>query len=319
MKKIMCAVKSIFTRNTGILALGLVLSASCQGPLNDSQSPLVEGERGLSLSVSGAPDLPKPPVRPAGIDYYPGMKLVYLSWFPSARAESYEVYYSTGTDFEAAEQFEPDGEITEPKAKVTGLEDSTVYNFWVKAKNQGGETLSRMFKGSWPTSNPAPWQLFYRGSTPTIYAATNGGGDQYEFVDLGESYAPDERYRMTYGFLGVNGGAPIKYFGSAIIFQYGEGSSQAGKFDATYGSPNSTWPYKAGFGQANTYSQSAYLPGTSGQYGQSVDTLEEAIKKFSPLGGTGLGKKGGSYYFITPMNVSYQITGEQIPGYEIPE
>jgi hypothetical protein len=319
MKKILLRAKGIFTRKAGrplpffrlpgILLLGLVLS-TCQGPLDGSQSPSAEAGRDLAPNMSGSSQsLPKPPVRPAGIDYYPGMKLVYLSWFPSARAETYDVYYSTGTDFDTAEQFEPAEDITEPKAKVTGLEDKTVYNFWVKAKNQGGATLSRMFRGSWPTSDPMPPQLFYRGSTETVFTATNGGGDSYKFVDLGEGYAPDELYKFAYSFFGDPDGS-IHYLKDGVLIfqyvgQYGSGSMN-GKFDATYGaSPTTEWPYSAPMGQANSYGSG--LPGTSGQYGQPVTTLEEAIKKFTPLPNPG--NKGGSRYYISGMDVRYQIVG----------
>jgi predicted outer membrane repeat protein len=254
-------------------------------------------------------DFSTPPSQPAGLKSVPGMKLVHLSWFPAARAESYEVYYSTGTSFGGATKFVE--EPTEPELKVTGLEYSTVYNFWIKAKNRSGERLGLMYTMSKGTSDPVPWQFVYRGLEVSQFVATNGAGDYYQFIDLGEGTAPDERYKYGYGGALGNPNGVIKYVdtnAAVIIYQYTAKDvfgAPAGKFQATYGArPSSSFPYAAGLGQANGYISNM---GNN----QETDTLEEAIEKFAPPA-TGAGMKGGSHEYIAPMSVGYQLVGPEI-------
>jgi predicted outer membrane repeat protein len=248
-------------------------------------------------------DYSTPPSQPAGLKSVPGMKLVHLSWFPAARAESYEVYYSQGTDLNAATKWSE--EPAEPETIVTGLEYSTVYHFWVKAKNQSGERLGNMFTMPRRTSDPLPWQFIYRAPAETKFLPDNAAGDWYAFYDLGPGTVPDERYRITYG-----GSGDIKYVdtqvGVIIYRQDGVDSSgnPNGKFQATYGAkPTDIFPYKASLGQANGYTS---------QMGndQRTTTLEEAIEKFALQGGPGI--KGGPYEFITGMALAYVLVGPEI-------
>jgi hypothetical protein len=273
-------------------------------PADDSGSDPGGPDPGTPPSPARPWDYSTPPSQPAGIKTVPGMKLIYLSWFPAARAESYEVYYSTGTSFEGATKFAE--EPTEPSVKVTGLEYSTLYNFWVQAKNQSGTRRSNMFTATWKTSDPVPWQLIYRGAEETRYFANNGGGDWYSFWDQGDTYAPDERYRFFYGGMGT-----IKYVGNGVIIHQYDSN---GTFLATFGgtNPTTTWPFDSRIaGEANGY--------TSGMgNNQFTTTLEEALNKFAVQGGAG--RKGGGYEYITTMaGLSYIITGDPIPDYQIPD
>jgi hypothetical protein len=113
------------------------------------------------------------------------------------------VYYSTSAGFNSAVKF--DGEPTEPKVTVTGLADSTVYNFWVKAKNSGGTTLESQKYTANKTSDDIPAYLkvnLIPGGPVEHYVATNlgwPGGDFYEVQDRGEAYPAHERYYFGYG------------------------------------------------------------------------------------------------------------------------
>jgi hypothetical protein len=278
------------------------------------------------------PDLPRPPAQPTGLKASPRIKAISLGWSAAARAETYEVYYSTGTSIGGAVKFNL--EPAEPKTTVTGLADGTVYNFWVKAKNQGGSSAaSRMFTAA-RTSDPLPAAFTYNGSAVSSFEAGNGGGDFYQFKDLGENMPPEERYKFGYCGpfdspggtikfvrqfanppeepqigLGAGGGpgkgVPVSYEWDinrgVIIYQYDTGA-RAGQFQATYWLDYSADPRpQAVMGQANGY--------TSGLGNdQETDTLDEAIEKFGLLGGPGMERgKGGRYDYFTMMRIYYQL------------
>jgi predicted outer membrane repeat protein len=267
------------------------------------------GDPGPVAPPSGPQDFSIPPSQPAGLKSVPGMKMAYLSWFPAARAESYEVYYSTGTDFGEATKFTE--EPTEPKATVTGLEYSTAYNFWVKAKNPSGSRLSLMFTAPRKTADPVPAEFIHNGETPSIF----GDGDFYWFTDSGPGTAPDERYRMGYSFF-TSGGAikfvryiesPGESTGTRGVLIYREAGEDSdgnpnGRYQATYyWYYDPTYPPQSVMGQAN-----GYLSGMGND--QRTDTLEEAVDKFDHLGGYGI--KGGMHEYIAPMNVYYRFVEE---------
>jgi hypothetical protein len=156
------------------------------------------------------PGIAAPP-RVTGVASSPGMQWVALTWTAAARATSYEVYYSAGSDFAAATKFsvEPAG----TSVKVTGLEDSVVYTFWVVAKNAGGTATPSRPHTAVRTSDPIPdyMRLFATPGGPVIYYGAGGGtGDTYVFQDLGTDYPPDERYRFGYGYFGDSVGT-IKF------------------------------------------------------------------------------------------------------------
>jgi hypothetical protein len=249
-------------------------------------------------------DFSEPPSQAAGLSSSPGMRKIYLSWFPTARAEKYEVYYSVGTNFAGATKWGE--EPTEPKATITGLADSTVYNFWVKAKNPSGEgALSRMFTATKRTSDPVPSAFLINGTSPSIFSA----GDFYTFRDRGEDMEIDERYYFSYSGPFPGEGNSIKYvcyFGSenrgVIIYNYDNPPSADRVFQATYyWNLDTSYPPKSVMGQANGY-------GSNMGNNQETATLEEAIAKFAYEGG--LGQEGGRYEYISEMEIYYKFVEE---------
>jgi hypothetical protein len=229
------------------------------------------------------------------------MRKIHLSWFPAARAERYEVYYSAGTSFEGAAKW--DEEPTEPKVTITGLEDSTVYNFWVKAKNPSGAgPLSRMFTATKRTSDPVPPAFLTNGEEPSVFS----DGDYYTFRDRGAGIEPDERYYFSYSGPFNGEGNAIKYvyyFGSeargVIIYEYATPPSATRVFQATYyWNLDTNYPPKAVMGQANGYESNM---GND----QETATLEEAIAKFAHEGG--VGQQAGRYEYISEMEIYYEF------------
>jgi hypothetical protein len=151
----------------------------------DGQGKFLEEQFTLTVLPPEGPGT-NPPARVAGLAATPGMNRVYLSWNSAARAETYEVYYSTGTVFTGAEKFAT--EPTEPKVTVTGLEGSTVYNFWVVAKNQGGTGQASQMRASYKTGDPIDPYLY------TDIVRWNSGADGYAF-EMGA----DGELRINYG------------------------------------------------------------------------------------------------------------------------
>ena len=97
------------------------------------------------------------------------------SWAAVADADSYEVYYSTGTDPAAAIMFSGDADKTDTEAIITGLANGTAYNLWVKAKNASRESgFSPMGSG---TPNPTTVNIAVTGWTSedqAIFGAASG-------------------------------------------------------------------------------------------------------------------------------------------------
>jgi hypothetical protein len=277
-------------------------------PAEDDTTSPGPGPGAPGVPSSRPQDYSVAPAQAAGLKSVPGMQLVHLSWFPTARAESYEVYYSpaTNTDFASATKWAE--EPTEPAATVKGLNYGAIYNFWVIAKNRSGPgARSRMFTMPRRVSDPLPIEYVYRGQTPTVFLADNNAGDYYQFVDQGDTFPADERYKFGYG--SPNG--TIKYVdlqASCIIYSFtkrdGYGNEYGTRYIATYGagSLDNRWPYRAPLGQANGY--------TSGMgNNQETDTLEEALEKFA-VHPFGHGIKGGMYEYITGMDLRYVLVIE---------
>jgi hypothetical protein len=277
----------------------------------------------------GGPVIAKP-ARAGNLESKLGMQLIELSWTAAARATSYEVYYSEGDNFATATKFAV--ESTEPAVTVTGLEDGTVYNFWVVAKNSAGAATESRAHTALRTSDTIPDYLragMIPGGPQAIYSASNfwPGGDVYRIRDLGEDYPAHERYAFSYdGNLGnsLYPGGVIKFvrkFGvpanqstsgenakGCIIYQFE--SLGRKRFQATYYGDghlpptvrkdyqnHPSHPPAAIMGQANGYSSGL---GNA----QVTDTLEEAITKYAHEGGGPIGTGGMTDYF-TPMAIYY--------------
>jgi hypothetical protein len=292
--------------------------------------------------TSGIPDQPDPiakPPRVTNLTSSPGMQLVNLSWSPAARAASYEVYYSTDSNFASATKFAL--EPTEPKVIVTGLKYGKAYNFWVVAKNAGGSADESRMHTSDRTSDTVPDFLqagmsLKQGKT-AFYVASNlwPNGDRYGIRDLGESYPAHERYLFSYGSgsAGIGGdlypGGSLKFVRNfnppedydtagpnsnsegCLIYEFErtENGQRVKKYQATY--------YLNGHltGELTDYQNFPSHPpaGVMGQANghssgmgdtQETYTLEEAIEKYAHLG-TGVRGGGGRYDYFTMMRIFY--------------
>jgi hypothetical protein len=262
-----------------------------------------------------------------------GMQLIELSWTAAARASSYEVYYSEGNNFSAAAKFvlEP----AEPAVTVTGLKDSTAYNFWVVAKNSAGAAAESRAHKTRRTSEPVPEYLLYGltlSESSVAYFKASNYGDAYAIEDLGEANPINERYQFAY-----MGGAAMVYYHPGVIafvrdFAGSDEETYSGAMEGTgciiyryatngrtqfhatyYGGAHLAGPRKdyqnnystppaAVMGQANGYSSKMNADPTS--------TLQEAIDKFGKRGKAPYGN-GGMYDYFTPMAIYYGY----YPGY----
>jgi hypothetical protein len=286
-----------------------------------------EGPGGPDPGDPGDPgDTTQKPARATNLESSPGIQWMHLRWAAAARAERYEVYYSTGTDFADAVKFAE--EPTETELTVTGLADGTAYNFWVVAKNRGGAAAeSRMYKAE-KTSDPLPAGFLYRGTDTSVFQATNGPTDYYQFRDLGPNAPPDERY--AFGYMGPFDSPPgivkfVRRFENypgdpvggktqldgivtdparfpwdknrgVIIYERQRGGKL--EYAATYFADfQETFPPQAIMGEANGYSS-----GLGND--QETETLEQAIAKFAHIR-----SPGGRDAYWTMMAIYYRLTG----------
>jgi hypothetical protein len=272
----------------------------------------------------GGPALAKP-ARVDNLASKLGMRTIYLSWDAAARASSYAVYYSRTNNFAVATKFAT--EPGEPAATVTGLADSTVYNFWVVAKNSGGSATESLMHTARRTSDPVPEYLLAGmalANGATAYFKASNYGDAYALQDLGETYPVSERYRFTYR--GINDMYPgdliafvrciaapdtQSYSGvnekGCIIYRYIKDGQE--KFHATYyyeahlDTPREDYlgywstPPAAVMAQANGVD--------SGWNADPTDTLQEAIDKFAHQAGFG--------GYQSPMRMYYGYYPDYVP------
>ncbi|MDR1256372.1 MAG: 5'-nucleotidase C-terminal domain-containing protein [Spirochaetaceae bacterium] len=97
----------------------------------------------LSASDHAAPRA-KPQSPPAAFDAYPNDGSLDLTWSLASDADSYVVYYNTTggavpPDDSAWVEFQVDKTYA-VMGLVTGLDNSTSYNLWIRAKNSSGES-----------------------------------------------------------------------------------------------------------------------------------------------------------------------------------
>jgi hypothetical protein len=269
------------------------------------------------------------------------MQLVSLHWDPAARASSYEVYYHTTDNFAASKKYNE--EPTGTALTLMGLADSTVYYFWVVAKNAGGRSVESNTHTALETSDPVPAYLSAKlspGGPTARYQAANAS-DSYFIRDLGDQHPASERYGFSYGngeisdfyqpgiikfarqfanppeepsiFMGTDkkphSDPDFDINRGVIIYQ----TTQSGKFQATYYvNAHLDTPRKDAYGFNST--PPAAIMGQANGYSsglgnnQAADTLEEAVKKFAKIGSPPIGG-GGRYDYFTMMNIIYGFVG----------
>ena len=104
-------------------------------PKNDNGSGVV------SAMVSGTPI-----AAPAALSVAAANQQITLSWGAVSGATGYEIYFSTSTSIPPNIY---NTVIGETSAVISGLNNGTNYNFWVKARNNGGAgTASQMATGT---------------------------------------------------------------------------------------------------------------------------------------------------------------------------
>jgi hypothetical protein len=288
------------------------------------------------------PSVPAKPARATGLASTSGMGLVYLSWTAAARAASYEVYYSTGSNFAAATKFAV--EPAKPTVTVTGLGFGAVYNFWVVAKNAGGAAAESRPHTAAKTSDDIPAYLkvnLVPGGPKEVYVATNLGwpaGDYYQVQDLGEQYPPNERYYFGYGGLSnlyppgvikfvrqfsntddprvghLAGGGLLENADwdinrGVIIYEYTDKTGQK-KYQATYYLDEHVEPHSH---SAGGYNSPCHAPEavmgqangyTSGLGNEAVsDSLQGCVDTFAKIGTPG--QRGGRISYFTMMRIYY--------------
>lgn len=83
-----------------------------------------------------------------------------VTWLPVSRATSYEVWYHTENDRNAAGRFTGDSNETDISSIITGLDNEKTYFVWVKAKNSAGTS------GFSPPANGIPKEPTAPPETP---------------------------------------------------------------------------------------------------------------------------------------------------------
>jgi fibronectin type 3 domain-containing protein len=135
-------------------------------------------------NVIGSSDLsPAASGKPLGIPVAPTVTprdaQLTVSWTAVAGADSYDVYYDTSTTQPSAAQ---QSDITDTSTTITGLNNGTTYNVWIKAKNAyGTSNFSPMASGSPVGPPPAP-------GTPTVTAGNGQLAVSWQAVTGASTY-----------------------------------------------------------------------------------------------------------------------------------
>jgi hypothetical protein len=144
------------------------------------------GLSGFSPVGNGIPNPPAPAV-PETPAVTVGDTWLTVSWAAVTGADSYEVYYGTGTDPDTADMFGGDADLTDTEAVITALTNGTTYYVWVKAKNASGSSSFSPAVSGIP--NPPPAAEPTAPGTPvvtpgnaqlTVSWPTVAGADSYE-------------------------------------------------------------------------------------------------------------------------------------------
>jgi hypothetical protein len=273
-----------------------------------------------ALSGSATVTVTEPPERPDGLKAYPAIRQINLSWHAVPGAASYEVWYAASPGrFEDAEQC--DGEPAGNSVTITGLQDSTVYHVWVKAKDADGNVSPpsaslTCLKTSDPV-NPFWYDnVDYWDSGTDGYEVTETtlgynsfppyGGGMYSY-----GYQGDIRYYVEFDLEETARIAPKTQTGKwgedlrgypagVFIIEYREDHKPAnrpGDFFGVYfyglgalqNSENTSPLVTYHIGDRLAYLGNSYglseaqggPPGAQGSYDPETETLEEAIERFT--------------------------------------
>lgn len=102
--------------------------------------PISEGwQGGRSETISAIPQPGSRPLKPDMVTVTPMDRALALSWKTTENAVYYRVFYKKASEPDSAYTEIPDGQVTETRAVIGGLENKTVYNLYIVAGNNIGE------------------------------------------------------------------------------------------------------------------------------------------------------------------------------------
>ncbi|MDR3283771.1 MAG: fibronectin type III domain-containing protein [Treponema sp.] len=121
-----------------------------------------------------------------------GNEQLTVSWSAVAGADQYEVYYSTDTTIpNTAAQT-----VSGATATITGLSNGTVYNVWVKGKNETGVSSASAMKSGKPLGTPGAPSISADENALTVSWTAAAGAEQYE-VYYGTTSTPTTLFTTT--------------------------------------------------------------------------------------------------------------------------
>jgi hypothetical protein len=182
---------------TAVSAAGLLTVAANEtaAALTVTAASAADNTKSGSAEVAVAAILP----RPTGLKVSPGIKQIAAGWDAMPGAASYELWYAVSPGLIGdAVKFAVDPALN--SAIITGLEDSTVYNVWVKAKDSGGNV-----------SNPSGSRTCRKTSDPVNPFWYSG---DFAYWD-----SQTDGYEITETTLGYNTMPP--WSGSGVIGGFG--------------------------------------------------------------------------------------------------
>jgi fibronectin type 3 domain-containing protein len=151
----------------------------------------VEGANGAGGSFAIRYYNPKttPSLSPAAPMISAGDGAIEASWEAVDWADTYEIYYSTGTTMPASPaQIVPDTTAT---ITITGLINGTTYYVWVKAKNSKGESDFSPAASGKPIGNMGTVSLTVVSGELRVSWAAVAGADRYEIYCYTDMVMPD--------------------------------------------------------------------------------------------------------------------------------
>ncbi|MBN1411096.1 MAG: hypothetical protein JW969_09640 [Spirochaetales bacterium] len=106
--------------------------------------------------------LNSPPAKPGAPVIISGDSQVFVYWQPVAKADSYEVWYGTENNTEAAVKYGDDVEAS--NTFITGLVNGTGYYVWIKAKNTAGSSIFSDPGSGTPSAGASTSRVYVSGT-----------------------------------------------------------------------------------------------------------------------------------------------------------
>jgi len=156
------------------------------------------GAGNVNTVVSGVPM-----ATPGSLMVGAGNQEITISWSAVPGASSYDIYYSATASIPAAPSFT---KVTELNKTITGLNNGTTYNFWVKAVNANGTSGASPMASGKPIGNMGAVTLVLgNGQLTANWTAVAGADEYYVYYNTSNSIPASASQTVTTNTVTITG------------------------------------------------------------------------------------------------------------------